>query len=158
MVIFVDIYNHYYLTFNGGYNIMNMQPLLKGECIMPTIVQHYDKKTGKTRVYESTPHYDPVTKQSRPKRKYLGTLDPETGELIPSSGRRGRTASSKNNTTTTEVSATKEIAVLQKTISEKDEEIIALQNEVKMLKATIRSYEKVCASISNALGKVPCDL
>ena len=50
---------------------------------MPTIVQHYDKKTGKTRVYESTPHYDPVTKQSRPKRKYLGTLDTETGELIP---------------------------------------------------------------------------
>ena len=33
---------------------------------MPTIVQHYDKKTGKTRVYESTPHYDPVTPQSRP--------------------------------------------------------------------------------------------
>ena len=65
---------------------------------MPTIVQHYDKKTGKTRVYESTPHYDPVTKQSRPKRKYLGTLDTETGELIPSSGRRGRTSSSKNVT------------------------------------------------------------
>ena len=45
---------------------------------MPTIVKHFDKKSGKTRVYESTPHYDPVTKQSRPKRKYLGTLDPET--------------------------------------------------------------------------------
>ncbi len=28
---------------------------------MSTIVQHYDKKTGKIRVYESTPHYDPVT-------------------------------------------------------------------------------------------------
>ena len=69
---------------------------------MPTIVKHFDKKSGKTRVYESTPHYDPVTKQSRPKRKYLGTLDPETEELIPSSGRRGRTASSKNVTTTEE--------------------------------------------------------
>ena len=68
---------------------------------MSTIVRHYDKKTGKTRVYESTPHYDPVTKQSRPKRKYLGTLDPETGELIPSSGRRGRTSSSDNKTTNT---------------------------------------------------------
>ena len=51
---------------------------------MPTIVKHVDKKSGTTRVYESTSHYDPVTKQSRPKRKYLGTLDPETGELIPS--------------------------------------------------------------------------
>lgn len=125
---------------------------------MPTIVQHYDKKTGKTRVYESTPHYDPVTKQSRPKRKYLGTLDPETGELIPSSGRRGRTASSQNVTTTTDVSGSKEIIALQETISEKEAEILSLQAEVKTLKATIRSYEKVCASISNALGKVPCDL
>ena len=124
---------------------------------MPTIVQHYDKKTGKTRVYESTPHYDPVTKQSRPKRKYLGTLDPKTGELIPSSGRRGRTASSKNTTTTTDASDAKVIAALQKAISEKEAEILSLQTEVKTLKATIRSYEKICASISNALGKVSCD-
>ena len=121
---------------------------------MPTIVKHYDKKTGKTRVYESTPHYDPVTKQSRPKRKYLGTLDLETGELIPSSGRRGRTASSKNTTTTTNASDAKAIAALQKTISEKEAEILSLQTEVKTLKAKIRSYEKVCTSISNALGKV----
>ena len=41
-------------------------------------------------LYESTSHYDPETKQSRPKRKYLGMEDPETGELIPSSGKRGR--------------------------------------------------------------------
>ena len=124
---------------------------------MPTIVKHYDKKTGKTRVYESTPHYDPVSKQSRPKRKYLGTLDPETGELIPSSGRRGR-ASSGNAATIKERTASAKITDLQKTISEKDAEIASLQSEVKALKATIRSYEKVCASISTALGKAPCDL
>ena len=125
---------------------------------MPTIVQHYDKKTGKTRVYESTPHYDPVTKQSRPKRKYLGTLDTETGELIPSSGRRGRTSSSKNVTTTEEGTASAKIIDLQNTISEKEAEIASLQSEVKDLKAIIRSYKKVCVSISNALGKAPCDL
>ena len=124
---------------------------------MPTIVQHYDKKTGKTRVYESTPHYDPVTKQSRPKRKYLGTIDPETGELIPSSGRKGRTASSKIATTTADDSAAKEFSSLQKTITEMEAEILSLQTEVKNLKATIRSYEKICSTISNALGKVPCD-
>lgn len=55
-----------------------------------SIVRHRDKNSGTVRVYESTSHYDPVSKQSRPKRKYLGTEDPETGELIPSSGRRGR--------------------------------------------------------------------
>lgn len=125
---------------------------------MPTIVQHYDKKTGKTRVYESTPHYDPITKQSRPKRKYLGTLDSETGELIPSSGRRGRTASSKNATNRESDSSSAKITELQKSIAARDEEITSLRYEIKALKATIRSYEKVCASISVALGKAPCDL
>lgn len=125
---------------------------------MPTIVQHYDKKTGKTCVYESTPHYDPVTKQSRPKRKYLGTLDSETGELIPSSGRKGRTASSKNVTTTEKGTSPAQIAELQKSIAAKEETILSLKSEVKALKATIRSYEKLCASISNALGKAPCNL
>ena len=61
-----------------------------------TIVKYVDKKTGRVSVYESTPHYDPVSKQSRPRRKYLGTLDPETGELVPSSGRPGRRPGSKN--------------------------------------------------------------
>ena len=122
---------------------------------MPTIVKHYDKKTGKTRVYESTPHYDPVTKQSRPKRKYLGTLDPETGELIPSSCRRGRTASAKNVTTTEDSSIPAKISNLQKTISKKKKEINSLKSEIESLKATIRSYEKICASISNTLAKVP---
>ena len=125
---------------------------------MPTIVKHYDKKTGKTRVYESTPHYDPITKQSRPKRKYLGTLDLETGELIPSSGRRGRTVSAKNVTTTEDSPASTKISDLQKIISGKDKEIASLNSEIKTLKTTLRSYEKICTSISNTLAKAPCDL
>ena len=55
-----------------------------------SIVRYTNKKTGVVSLYESTSYYDPVTKQSRPKRKYLGVEDPETGELIPTSGKRGR--------------------------------------------------------------------
>ena len=55
-----------------------------------SIVRYVNKKTGRVALYESTSHYDPVSKQSRPIRKYLGTEDPATGELVPSSGRRGR--------------------------------------------------------------------
>ena len=55
-----------------------------------SIVRYVNKKTGVVALYESTSYYDPVTKQSRPKRKYLGTEDPEMGELIPSTGKRGR--------------------------------------------------------------------
>lgn len=64
-----------------------------------SIVRYVNKKTGAVALYESTSHYDPVTKQSRPIRKYLGTEDPETGELIPSSGKRGRKKASETGTT-----------------------------------------------------------
>jgi hypothetical protein len=55
-----------------------------------SIVKYTNKKTGVVTLYESTSHYDPETKQSRPVRKYLGREDPVTGELIPSSRKRGR--------------------------------------------------------------------
>ena len=55
-----------------------------------SIVRYVNKKTGVVALYESTSHYDPETKQSRPVRKYLGIEDPETGELIPSTKQRGR--------------------------------------------------------------------
>lgn len=47
-------------------------------------------QSGITYAYEATSHYDPVKKQSRPTRKYLGRVDEETGEIIPTEGRRGR--------------------------------------------------------------------
>ena len=123
---------------------------------MPTIVKHVDKKSGTTRVYESTSHYDSVTKQSRPKRKYLGTLDPETGELIPSSGRKGRTPSRKNVPTSDEASElAKQVEKLQKAGARKDEEILSLKNEVCRLKSVIKVYRKVCEAISADLGKAP---
>ena len=123
---------------------------------MPTIVKHVDKKLGTTRVYESTSHYDSVTKQSRPKRKYLGTLDPETGELIPSSGRKGRTPSRKNVPTSDEASElVKQVERLQKAAAGKDEEILSLKNEVCRLKSVIKVYRKVCEAISADLGKAP---
>ena len=50
----------------------------------------YKNQSGITYAYEATSQYDPSTKQSRPKRKYLGRVDPETGEIIPTTGKRGR--------------------------------------------------------------------
>lgn len=53
-------------------------------------VRYTNKKTGWVSVYESKSNYDPVTKKSRPIRKYIGHEDPITGEFIPSSGKAGR--------------------------------------------------------------------
>ena len=52
------------------------------------IVTQYHKDTDTTYVYESESYYDPSKKQSRSKRKLIGKLDKETGEIIPT-GKRG---------------------------------------------------------------------
>lgn len=38
-------------------------------------------------MYESKSYWDPEKKMSRAKRKLIGRLDPETGEIIPTDGR-----------------------------------------------------------------------
>lgn len=41
------------------------------------------KKSGITYVYESESYWDKEKKQPRNKRKLIGKIDPETGEIIP---------------------------------------------------------------------------
>ena len=53
------------------------------------IVKQYHKDTNTTYVYDSTSYWDAEKGQSRSKRKLLGKLDPQTGEIIPT-GQRGR--------------------------------------------------------------------
>jgi hypothetical protein len=50
----------------------------------------YKNQSGIEYAYDQTSVYDPVKKQSRPVRKYLGRVDPETGEIISTKGKRGR--------------------------------------------------------------------
>lgn len=51
---------------------------------MACIVYQIDKKTGAKFAYESVSYWDKEKKQPRSKRRYLGKVDPETGEIIPS--------------------------------------------------------------------------
>ncbi len=107
-----------------------------------SIVRYTNKKTGVVSLYESTSHYDPVTKQSRPKRKYLGTEDPATGKLIPSSGKRGR---KKKGETKAPTNKEKSEAVFKekydKLLAEyegKDEKIKQLEHENNRLRLCIQ--------------------
>ena len=51
------------------------------------IIKQKDSRTGITYVYESISTWDKEKKQSRSKRRLLGRLDEETGEMIPTNGR-----------------------------------------------------------------------
>ena len=54
----------------------------------PGIVYQQNKKTGVVYVYENHPFWDSGKKQSRSIRKLLGKLDPSTGNIVPTRGRK----------------------------------------------------------------------
>lgn len=49
----------------------------------------YANQSGTVYAYEATYEWDPVRQQSRSKRKCIGKVDPETGEIIPTGTRKG---------------------------------------------------------------------
>ena len=54
------------------------------------IVKYTNPKTGIVYAYESTGKWNPQTQRNEPVRTYPGRVDPETGEIIPTGGKRDR--------------------------------------------------------------------
>lgn len=54
------------------------------------IIRQFDKRSGITYAYESHSYWDPEKKMTRAKRKLIGRIDPETGEIVPTDGRNRR--------------------------------------------------------------------
>ena len=61
------------------------------------IVKQKNPKTGVVYVYSNEAYWDKEKKQSRARRKLIGRIDPETGEIVPTDGR-GRKASATAET------------------------------------------------------------
>lgn len=128
------------------------QYILKGAKTM-SIVRYVNKKTGKVLLYESTSYYDPEKKQSRPKRKYLGVEDPETGELIPSTKKPGRKQGSKNLSTQSKKKDDEPdyklmYETLKKESDKKDAIIKKLESRNKMLHSDLeRIKEMIVAAL-----------
>lgn len=51
------------------------------------IIHQHDKRSGITYAYESHSYWDKEKKMTRAKRKLIGRVNPETGEIIPTDGR-----------------------------------------------------------------------
>ena len=85
-----------------------------------SLVKLKDKRTGTTYIYESESYWDKEKKQPRSRRKLIGKLDEETGEIVPT-GKSGRKKSSK--TETAENSSTDLAAQHIRIIAEKEEQI-----------------------------------
>ena len=51
------------------------------------IIKKYNKANHTTYVYNSVSYWDKEKQQPRSKRKLIGKIDPETGEIVPTAGR-----------------------------------------------------------------------
>ena len=99
------------------------------------IIKQFHKDTNTTYVYESESYWDPEKKQSRSKRKCIGKIDPETGEMIPT-GKRGRAKNpQKENTEASEASK------LQALLQSVQEEMLSLKTENAELKAALKKEQ-----------------
>ena len=110
---------------------------------MACIVYQTDKKTGVKYAYESVSYWDKEKKQPRSKRKYIGKVDPLTGEII-------RTGEER----TINPDAKETIERLRQEIADKDALIASLQAELSKLNKKYRSVEKTITKIA-ALAVTP---
>ena len=112
-----------------------------------------NKKSGITYVYESESYWDKEKKQPRNKRKLIGKIDPETGEIIPT---RNHNSDSPNNPDDLPPS----IAGLKKLcrsyeikLSKQDEKIQSLDDELSRMKmekkALLQKLRELVKEIDN---------
>ncbi len=90
---------------------------------MSSIVYQTNPTTGVKYAYESISYWDKDKKAPRSKRKYLGRVDPETGEIIKGTRtRKGKEAPGKE--------ASEEGILLREELKKKDEQIASLRKEL----------------------------
>ena len=95
-----------------------------------SLVKLKDKRTGTTYVYESESYWDKEKKQPRSRRKLIGKLDEETGEIIPT-GKSGRKKAAQKETG--EKNSPEPVTEHLRIIAEKEEQIRALEAENRAL-------------------------
>ena len=114
-------------------------------------IQHYDKRVGITYVYESESYYDPEKKQSRSKRKLIGKIDPDTGEVIPT-GRRGRPSKSTTSDAV-ETDYRKLYLEVQKEQVKTESKIKTLQSELEKEQQTVARYKERIQEITSLCSR-----
>ena len=111
-----------------------------------SIVKYKNPKTGAVYAYELTKRWDPETQRNEPVRTHLGRVNPDTGEIIPADGKRGRKPrkSTENGEKATPSPGQYENAVqsleqMQKMLNEQQVRISQLETENAAMKAALQS-------------------
>jgi len=113
---------------------------------MACIVFQTNKQTGIKYAYESISYWDKDKKQARSKRKYIGRVDPQTGEIITSELKKCSTANAVRNA---EDTSNLIISKLQEELAEKDSQIELLKNELGNLTAKYKKADKLITKLAS---------
>lgn len=113
---------------------------------MSCIVYQVNKKTGEKYAYESISYWDKEKKQPRSKRKYVGKVDPVTGEII----RSRKDSAPLPHTDMAGDSA--DMDRLQKELAGKDSLIESLRNDLGNLTAKYDEAVETIRKISALAG------
>lgn len=116
---------------------------------MSCIVYQTDKKTGVKYAYESISYWDKDKKQPRSKRKYIGRVDSETGEIISSRRRKNIPANTDYDQNHAYLAA---ISQLQENLLEKKSQIKQLQTEIMELSVKYNKAENLLAEIASSVN------
>jgi hypothetical protein len=120
---------------------------------MSCIVYQVDPKTGVKYAYESVSYWDKDKQQPRSKRKYIGKVDPDTGEIIKGRSKRN---SVSNDSSDTHESDNLIISKLQQELSHKEAQIASLSNELTLLTTKYTKAQlllKQISSLANVLAE-----
>lgn len=113
---------------------------------MASIIKKLNKQTGVTYVYESESYWDKKKKQPRSKRKLIGKIDEQTGEIVPTGGRKGRKKRELTEipeTACADGSALKTLCMEQaEELRRNEEEISALKKQVMELTLSVSEYKR----------------
>ena len=116
------------------------------------IIKH-KTASGITYCYDSTPKWDPVKKQARPQKKYLGRWDEETQTIIPTTGKRGRKRKEGNGAPSADTQ--------DMLLRECQEKLLQTQNELKEAKEQVsalsqknKEYAEIIERIRKELEKI----
>ena len=111
----------------------------------------YKLSNGKNAVYESTSYYDPDKKQERPKRRYLGIEDPDTGKFIPSPGKSERRRKNNASTPQAEVPPIVDSRVFEE-FKKLWQEVSRLSNENRVLRRQNEELRKELSQYSRTVS------
>lgn len=114
-----------------------------------SLVKLKDKRSGTTYVNESESYWDKEKKQPRSRRKLIGKLDEDTGEIVPT-GKSGRKKGSGRKQE--ENGSPEPITEHIRLIAEKDEQIRLLKAEnralIKEKQEALKTLEALCQRLS----------